>query len=168
METYKLTAEKINEAIFSTFTSVYNVMTTLNPVAIESKDLNEFKSNYTTTMGLNGTIQVEDKNIEIRGSVIISWVMSSYLNMAGLIMGEQYTEYCSDIDDIGMEVLNTTIGNAKAKLNDLGIFIKMSLPTGFIGMEKIKESTKNLFSETRVFNTDGGKVCLMVNFLIDD
>ena len=168
MDIYKKLLYSIDQSITSTFSSIYKTMTNVDIHEVSLPNLNDFKRNYSTTMGLNGTISVDSKKIPLKGSVIITWEMNGYIKMAGMMMGETYTEYTSDIDDIGMEILNTTVGNAKVKLNELGVQIQMSLPTGFISLEKIGEIGKNVFSAIHVFHSDAGKICLIVNCLIDE
>jgi CheY-specific phosphatase CheX len=168
METFRKTFDAIDTSMTQTFCNIYKTMTDLDTSIVPNPNMNDFKRNYSTAMGLNGDVHLDGKKYQLKGSVIICWEMSGYVKMAGRMMGEEYQDYSPEIDDVGMEVLNTAVGNSKPLLNEAGVFIQMSLPTGFIGNQKITESGKNVFSSMHVYDTEVGKVCLLINCLIDE
>ena len=168
MEEYKEIFEVIDSSITNTFVKIYKTMTTLEAEPITVPNLNDFKRSYSTTMGLNGVfLNDQNEKVNMKGSVVISWDTNSYVKMASLFLGEEYKEFCDEIDDVGMEIINTTVGNSKAPLSRNGVFVEMSLPTGFIGDSHMAESNKNVFKTLHVYNTTVGKVCVMINILIE-
>jgi CheY-specific phosphatase CheX len=53
-----------------------------------------------------------------------------------MFMGQEYSSYTEDIDDIGMEIINTVVGNSKRDLRGKSILIEMAIPTGLVGENK--------------------------------
>jgi CheY-specific phosphatase CheX len=168
MKEYQKVFEVIDDSVVTTFKSIYKTMTGLDVKPFDLKNLNDFTRNYSTTMGLNGYF-TNDKNekLKFRASAVITWQIESYLKMASRIMGEEYKEFCADINDVGMEVLNTTVGNSKPLLSKNNVVVEMSLPTGFVGNQFFVESSTNIYSKMHIFDTEIGKLCVVVNFLVD-
>jgi len=168
MKEYQETFESMDSCVITAFKTIYKTMTDLDVTPIKPVNMNDFVRNYSTTMGLNGFF-TNDKNekVKFKGNAVISWQLDGYLKMASRIMGEEYTEFCADVNDVGMEVLNTAVGNSKALLGKNNIFIGMSLPTAYLGNQFFMERSQNIFSETHVFDTSVGKLCIIVNCLID-
>lgn len=102
------------------------------PTAIKSNSSRK----YITTIGLYGTCILENsEERKIRGNVVLSWELETYIQICNAIFHEERKEYSDEIKDMGMEILNTIIGNSKPDLRSEGIFLEMALPNGFIGTQ---------------------------------
>lgn len=127
--------ERISEPLFQNFKRIYLEMTQIeiNLVDTDSVNSEAFDSFYTATMGVNGDIIVDGESHPLEGGLIISWSKSSYLKMCSAMLGEEFTDISEDLDDVGLEVLNVTVGNSKRELSERNIKLSMSLPVSTIG-----------------------------------
>lgn len=156
--------ETISMPIFENFKRIYLEMAQINVEFTEVDEI-DFHPFYTACMGLNGVIDVNGKTYELEGGVLISWREESYLKMSSNIMGEEYTEINEEIDDVGLEILNTTIGNSKRELGNSGVRLKMSLPVNFVGDGHKINTFKNIpKSKYIIKNSLGDVIRLMVFF----
>lgn len=114
---------------------VYSTMmsTELSPQKPMIKEGKTSYGDYSSIMGINGTYEGPAGNKKFMGSLVLSWPESSYLKSAGAMLMEEFPEFTDEIADVGMEVCNITMGNAKKNLAEMGYLIEMSIPTSVSG-----------------------------------
>lgn len=88
---------------------------------------------YSSIMGINGSYEGPAGNKKFKGSLVLSWPEGVYLKSASAMLMEDFPEFTDEIADVGMEVCNITMGNAKKMLSELGYLIEMSIPTSISG-----------------------------------
>jgi CheY-specific phosphatase CheX len=92
---------------------------------------------YTALIGMNGHFEKDGQPHPFKGSFSISWPTESYLKVASKMLMDEYTVIDEEIIDVGMEICNITIGNAKGALNPKGYKIEMATPS-YIQGHKVK------------------------------
>jgi hypothetical protein len=146
----------------------YQKMTGITAAVSKDATLGEQQKTYSTSMGLNGHFKLDDgQKIPIKGNAVLCWGLDGYVKMAGKFLGEEYTEYCSDIEDIGMEILNTAIGNSKNPLSEKKIFIEMSLPNSIVGVQELTDLGNKAMAAKIFFDSEYGKILLIVSCIIE-
>ncbi|MCP4912050.1 MAG: hypothetical protein GY909_02935 [Oligoflexia bacterium] len=91
------------------------------------------KGDYSAIMGINGVFKSDDGEKNFKGNLILSWPEETYIKSASAMLMEEYKEVTDEIADVGMEICNITMGNAKKVLCEKGYFIEMSTPTSVSG-----------------------------------
>ena len=59
----------------------------------------------------------------------ISFPYETYFKVASAMLGETYTTYAPDIHDLGGEIVNMIMGNAKRDLKTMGYTSNMAIPS---------------------------------------
>ncbi len=90
---------------------------------------------YSAIMGINGHLENDPEKKRFNGSLVLSWPEEVYLKTSGGMLMEDFTEYCDDIADVGLEICNITMGSAKETLCGEGFLIDMSIPTSVKGKD---------------------------------
>lgn len=80
-------------------------------------------------IGMNGVFKGDDVEADFKGLLIISWPEEVYIKTASAMIMEEYTEYNEEISDVGAEISNIVMGNAKKVLIDMGYQIEMATPS---------------------------------------
>lgn len=83
----------------------------------------------TAIIGMNGFAENVDGPKEFKGVLAISFPEPVYVKLASRMLGEDYTEYSSEIADVGAELANIILGSAKPGLSALGIKLDMTSPS---------------------------------------
>jgi chemotaxis protein CheX len=114
---------------------VYETMmgTEITPGKPGLKESKKSYGDYSSIMGINGTYQGAGPKKKFRGSLVLSWPEEVYIKGASAMLMEEYTEFNDEIADVGMEICNITMGNAKKVLSEEGYLIEMSIPTSVSG-----------------------------------
>lgn len=150
----------IESAMLITAESVLKKITGYDFLYIPEKKISTNKIKYITTIGLIGIyIKPDLKEVKIHGSLTFSWEMETYLVIANKFLGTNYQEYDEEIADVGMEILNTVLGNSKPELRKSDIFLELSIPTGYLSTHMftdLKEDTEMRSSRlnSSIGNTD--------------
>lgn len=76
-------------------------------------------------LGINGIC----KDQEVKGMLILSWPIETYIKIANAMLSEEHTSFNNDIADVGAEIVNMIFGNAKRTLTDMGYTLDMSIPS---------------------------------------
>lgn len=90
---------------------------------------------FSSIMGINGVYETSKEKKGFRGTLALSWPHDVYLKSAGAMLMEEFAEYNDEIADVGMEICNITMGNAKKNLCQEGYLIEMSIPTSVRGKD---------------------------------
>jgi len=114
---------------------VYETMmsTDLKPGAPGIKEGKKSYGDYSSIMGINGTYEKGGQKKGFKGTLVLSWPESTYLKSASAMLMEEFPEFTDEIADVGMEICNITMGNAKKVLSQEGYLIEMSIPTSIRG-----------------------------------
>jgi CheY-specific phosphatase CheX len=137
IDSYTSILIRIESILVSNLTRVYQTMVNekLLPITLENTEI--FKECYTAVIDLNGVSSDDDDvKTKINANLSLTWDIPGYIKMASMFMGQEYSSYTEDIDDIGMEIINTVVGNSKRDLRGKSILIEMAIPTGLVGENK--------------------------------
>lgn len=116
-------------AIKEVYSTMLETEVTAGMPEIVSISSDTLKGDYTALIGMNGHFEGSDPHKEFKGSFYISWPQESYLLASSKMLMDDYKEINDEIIDVGMEICNIAIGNAKASLNPKGYKIEMATPS---------------------------------------
>jgi len=107
-------------------TMVYTKISTLKPSF--KKDKNAL-GDISAIIAMVGHRSFEGINSDFKGQFLISFPEITYIKIANAMLSEDFTKFDDEIIDVGEEICNMIMGNAKQKLKDLGFSFEMSIPT---------------------------------------
>ena len=88
--------------------------------------------------------------------ILCHWDLKTYLEVASGMLSQKFTNYCEEIDDVGLEMLNMTVGLIKQDLADIGLKLGSSLPLKINGSEYVAASFRKALSKSiTLSNKDG-------------
>jgi len=100
----------------------------------EVKETNRSCCDITSTMRMSGVIESNDgESKSFQGLVCLCFPRETYIAISNKMLGESYTDIVDDIKDVGNEINNMMVGNAKASLNSQGYKIDMLIPSIIFG-----------------------------------
>lgn len=109
------------------------VYTKIEPSTPTIKKDNISKGDYSAILGISGDVEKDGKQTEYKGTVVISFPEETFLKVASAMLMEEYTEYSDEISDVGGEIVNMIIGNAKKELVVMGFSTNMAIPSMISG-----------------------------------
>ena len=110
--------------IFSTMVSCQ--LTAKKP---EIKKDNTSVGDITAFIGLSGDLEKNNKKTPYKAMLVLSFPYETYFKVASTMLSETYTSYHPDIHDLGGEIVNMIMGNAKRDLKSLGYTSSMAIPS---------------------------------------
>jgi CheY-specific phosphatase CheX len=119
---------------------------------------------YSALIGMSGSVINGEGELEFKGSVLLSWDNSAFLKTSSGILGMDFTEFCEDIADVGLEIANMTMGGAKTVLAEKSFKIGMSTPTSIIGEATRISGVSNSISIVTPFDIDGSSMIMEINY----
>jgi len=87
----------------------------------------------TSFINLSGEINQNGVKQPYEAILVISFPYDTYFKIAHAMLGETHTSYSSEIKDLGSEIVNMVMGNAKKDLLPLGYSSSMAIPVIFEG-----------------------------------
>lgn len=87
------------------------------------------KGDISAVLGLNGEIEKNGSKTSYKAMLVISFPYDTYFKVASAMLGETYTAYVPDIHDLGGEIVNMVVGNAKRDLKTMGYTSNMAIPS---------------------------------------
>lgn len=108
------------------------VFSKLEPGKPQVKQDSVSKGDVSATIGINGTYMTDDsEERNFKGMLVISWPYETYFKVAAAMLMEEtpYTEYSPEIADVGGEICNMIMGNAKRDLTEIGFKTAMAIPS---------------------------------------
>lgn len=111
------------------------VFTKLEPQKPSIKKTNVAQGDISAVLGLSGKISKEGSQSNYRALLVISWPYETYFKVASAMLMQEYKEYCADIADVGGEICNMIMGNAKRELSGMGYTSNMAIPSMIEGKD---------------------------------
>ena len=87
------------------------------------------RGDVTAFIGLSGDLEKANKKTQYKAMLVISFPYETYFKIASKMLSENYTTYHPDIHDLGGEIVNMIMGNAKRDLKSLGYSSNMAIPS---------------------------------------
>ena len=145
---------------------VYSTMmsTNLKPGAPAIKTGKISHGEFSSIMGINGRFEKGNEKKLFKGSLVLSWPHDTYLKSAGAMLMEEYEEYDDEIADVGMEIVNITMGNAKKILSEEGFFIDMSIPTSVRGVDHEIKAQEGVVTISTPLESDFGTFYIELSY----
>lgn len=107
-------------------TMVFAKLETQKPV-IKSDTVS--RGDISAVLGLSGEVEKNGTRAQYKAMLVISFPYDTYFKVAGAMLGETYTSYVPDIKDLGGEIVNMVMGNAKRDLKTMGYSSNMAIPS---------------------------------------
>ncbi len=115
------------------------VFTKLDPQKPTIKTDSLSKGDVSAVLGLNGEVEVNGETKPYRAMLVISWPYDTYFKVASAMLMDTFVEYNDEIADVGGEICNMIMGNAKRDLATQGYTSNMAIPSMIEGANhKIK------------------------------
>ena len=86
-------------------------------------------------LGATGEVERDGKKIPYKGMLVISWPYETYFKVASAMLMDTFTEYNDEIADVGGEICNMIMGNAKRDLAGMGYTSNMAIPSMIEGKD---------------------------------
>lgn len=111
-------------------TMVFTEISTENPyIKKEHKSIGDISS----ILGVSGKIKRDGKEFDYKAMLVLSWPYDTYFKIASAMLMETYTSYSDEIADVGGELANMIMGNAKRDLTGMGYTTNMAVPSSING-----------------------------------
>lgn len=105
------------------------VFTKLDAGKPEIKKDYRSRGDISAVLGLTGEIKKDGQNKEYKAMLVLSWPYNTYFKVASAMLMENFTEYSNEIADVGAEIANMIMGNAKRELATMGYTTNMAIPS---------------------------------------
>ncbi|MDD4975340.1 MAG: chemotaxis protein CheX [Bacteriovorax sp.] len=112
-------------------TMVFTKLETQKPT-IKSDSVS--RGDVSAILGLSGELEKNGSRCHYKAMLVISFPYETYFKVASAMLGETYTSYVSDIHDLGGEIVNMVMGNAKRDLKTMGYTSNMAIPSMLEGI----------------------------------
>lgn len=87
------------------------------------------RGDISAVLGLSGEVDKNGAKCQYKAMLVISFPYETYFKVASAMLGETYTSYVPDIHDLGGEIVNMVVGNAKRELKNMGYTSNMAIPS---------------------------------------
>lgn len=106
------------------------IFTKLDPQKPMIKKDSVSKGDISAVLGLSGEMtKNSDDPKPYRAMLVISWPYDTYFKVASAMLMDTFTEYNDEISDVGGEICNMIMGNAKRDLGGMGYTSNMAIPS---------------------------------------
>jgi chemotaxis protein CheX len=105
------------------------VYTKLDPKKPSIKKDNISKGDVSAVLGMTGEIERPTGKVNYKAMLVLSFPYATYFKVSGAMLSETYTSFVPDIHDVGGEIVNMIMGNAKRDLKVLGYTSNMAIPS---------------------------------------
>ena len=111
-----------------------NIFTTMVGCTLDAqkptiKNDTHSRGDITAVIGLSGELEKAGKKTPYKAMLVIAFPYDTYFKVASAMLSETYTTYHPDIHDLGGEIVNMIMGNAKRDLKTLGYSSNMAIPS---------------------------------------
>lgn len=93
------------------------------------------RGDVSAVIGINGHLNKNGENLRFKGMLVLSWPYDTYFKVATSMLMEEFTTYSEEIADVGGEICNMIMGNAKRVLSENGYSIEMAIPSMIEGKD---------------------------------
>ena len=92
---------------------------------------NKSKGDISSVLGLSGERSGDESSVpmDYKAMLVLSWPTETYLKIASAMLMEEFTEYNDECADVGGEIANMIMGNAKRDLATMGYTSNMAIPS---------------------------------------
>lgn len=111
------------------------VFTKLEPSKPMIKKDNVSKGDISSVLGLNGEVTINGETRHYKAMLVLSWPYDTYYKVASAMLMDTFTEYNDEIADVGGEIANMIMGNAKRDLGGMGYTSNMAIPSMIEGKD---------------------------------
>ena len=111
------------------------VYTKLDPQKPSIKKDNISKGDISAVLGMSGDLERGNNKCSYKAMLVLSFPYETYFKVAGAMLSDTYTSYVPDIHDVGGEIVNMIMGNAKRDLKGLGYTSNMAIPSMIEGKD---------------------------------
>ena len=111
------------------------VFTKLEPSKPQIKKDNVSKGDISSVLGLNGEVTTDGETKNYKAMLVLSWPYDTYYKVASAMLMDTFTEYNDEIADVGGEIANMIMGNAKRDLGGMGYTSNMAIPSMIEGKD---------------------------------
>ena len=87
------------------------------------------RGDISAVLGLSGEMEKNGVRCQYKAMLVISFPYDTYFKVASAMLGETYTSYSPEIHDLGGEIVNMVMGNAKRDLKTMGYSSNMAIPS---------------------------------------
>ena len=87
------------------------------------------RGDITAVIGLSGELEKDGKKTPYKAMLVLAFPYQTYFKIASAMLSETYTTYHPDIHDLGSEIVNMIMGNAKRDLKAVGYTSNMAIPS---------------------------------------
>ncbi len=148
------------EAARSVFeTMAFTQIETLKP---EIKGEQRSKGDISAVVGIAGELERDGEKVAYLGMLVISWPYKTYCQLASAMLHEEHAEFNNEIADVGGEICNMVLGNAKRELAAMGYSTNMAIPSMVEGREHIIKYPANTTVIQIPINSAHGKMFMEV------
>lgn len=107
-------------------TMIFSKLETKKPFV---KEGTTSKGDVSAILGVTGVLTKDGKETPYKGMLVLSWPYETYFKVASAMLMETHTKYSNDISDVGGEISNMVMGNAKRTLSEMGYSSNMAIPS---------------------------------------
>lgn len=94
------------------------------------KENNKSTGDISAVLGLMGKFKSEDnRSHDYKAMLVLSWPYETYFKIASAMLMEEFTNFSPEIADVGGEICNMIMGNARRDLNEMGYTTNMAIPS---------------------------------------
>ncbi len=111
------------------------VFTKLDAQKPQIKKDNLSKGDVSAVLGISGEIDKDGEKKVYKGMLVISFPFDTYFKVASAMLMDTFTEFNDEIADVGGEICNMVMGNAKRDLNTMGYTSNMAIPSMISGKD---------------------------------
>lgn len=101
----------------------------LEPQKPSLKSDGRTKGDISALIGLAGELEKDGEKFPYKAMLVLSFPYQTYFNIASAMLGEKYSSYEKEIHDLGGELVNMIMGNAKRDLKEMGYTSNMAIPS---------------------------------------
>lgn len=105
------------------------IYTKLEPQSPKIKEGSTSRGDVSSVLGLSGEYEKGDIKTPYKAMLVIAFPYETYIKAASAMLMEEYTEYNDEIADVGGEICNMIMGNAKRDLAAMGYTTSMAIPS---------------------------------------
>lgn len=112
------------------------IFTKIDPSKPSLKKDDVSRGEISAVLGISGKYaSPEEGEVEVRGMLVLSWPKDTYIKIANAMLMESYEDFNDEIADVGAEISNMIMGNAKRDLKEMGYSLDMSIPSMISGKD---------------------------------